>query len=160
MDKVFSFSGQRQGERVIDAVKNHPFILFPSGLKSIIVLVAGISVYLFWPSQYSGLLILIAALIAFGIFFRVYFDYSQSVFVITNQRVINVGQNGFWKRKITETEIDKIQDVASETSGIFRTMFKFGDLIIRTAGVSDGSEIRAKNIANPYQVQQKIAGIK
>jgi uncharacterized membrane protein YdbT with pleckstrin-like domain len=160
MDKIFTFSGQRQGERVLSAVKNHPFVLFFPGLKAVVVLVAGISVYLFWPSQYSGMVILIAILVAFAIFFRAYFDYSQSVLVITNQRVINVDQNGFWKRKITETEINKIQDVSSETSGLFRTMLKFGDLVIRTAGVSQGSEIVAKNIANPYQVQQKIAGIK
>lgn len=158
-DKVFTFSGQRQGERVFDVIKNHPFVLLFPGLKSVVTLVAGISVYLFWPSQYSGIVILLAILVAFGIFFRNYFDYSQSVFVISNQRVISVDQNGFWKRKITETEINKIQDVSSETSGMLRTMFKYGDLVIRTAGVSQGSEIRVKNIANPYQTQQRIASL-
>lgn len=160
MEKSFSFSGQRQGERVIEVIKNHPFILLFPGLKSVLFLVAGIAVYLFWPSQYSGMILFVAILVALGIFFRTYFDYSQSVFVITNQRIISVDQDGFWKRKITETEIDKIQDASSETSGMLRTMFKFGDLVIRTAGVSQGSEIRVKNIANPYQVQQKIADIR
>jgi hypothetical protein len=160
MDKTFSFSGQKPGERVVSVIKNHPIILFSPGLKSIIALVAGISVFLFWPSQYSGMVLLIFILIAFAIFFRTFYDYSQSVFVVTNQRVISVDQHGFWKRKITETEIEKIQDVSSETSGIFRTMFKFGNLMIRTAGVSQGSEIVVKNIANPYQVQQKIVAIK
>ncbi|MFA4995921.1 MAG: PH domain-containing protein [Patescibacteria group bacterium] len=160
MEKSFSFSGQREGEKVVSVVKNHPFVFLFPGLKSVLFLVVGIAVYLFWPSQYSGMVLFITILIGLGIFFRTYFDYSQSVFVITNQRIINVDQDGFWKRKITETEIDKIQDAASETSGMLRTMFKFGDLVIRTAGVSQGSEIRVKNIANPYQVQQKIVSIK
>jgi len=103
---------------------------------------------------------LVCVLVAFGIFFRAFYDYNQSVFVLTNQRVINVGQDGFWKRKITETDLEKIQDVASETSGIWRTMFKFGDLVIRTAGAGQGSEIIVKNIANPYEVQQEIVKIK
>lgn len=160
MEKSFSFSGQRQSEKVIEVIKNHPFILLFPGLKSVLFLVAGIAVYLFWPSQYSGMILFVAILVALGIFFRTYFDYSQSVFVITNQRIISVDQDGFWKRKITETEIDKIQDASSETSGVLRTMFKFGDLVIRTAGVSQGSEIRVKNIANPYQIQQRIVSIK
>lgn len=99
-------------------------------------------------------------MISFAIFFRAFYDYNQSMFVITNQRIINVGQKGFWKRKITETDLDKIQDVASETSGIWRTMFKYGNLIIRTAGASSGTEIVVENIANPYEVQQEIAKIK
>lgn len=160
MSKEFSFNGQRHGERVALVVKNHPIILFWPGLKTIIILILGISVMLFWSSGYSGMLLLICALVAFAIFFRAFYDYSQSVFVLTNQRIINVRQRGFWRRKITETDLEKIQDVASETSGIWRTMFKFGDLIIRTAGVSQGSEIMVKNIANPYEVQQEIAKIK
>lgn len=158
--KEFSFHGQRAGEKVHFVIKNHPFVLFFPGLKAILLLVIGIGAILFWSSGYSGVILLVCALVAFGIFFRVFYNYSQSMFVITNQRIINVGQDGFWRRKITETELEKIQDVASETSGLLRTMLKFGDLIIRTAGVSQGSEIIVKNIANPYEVQQEIARIK
>ena len=141
-------------------IKNHPIILFLPGLKTILVLLLGISAMLFWSSSYSGLFLLICTVISFAIFFRAFYDYNQSMLVITNQRVINVGQNGFWKRKITETDFEKIQDVASETSGIWRTMFKYGNLIIRTAGASQGTEIVVENIANPYEVQQEIAKIR
>lgn len=160
MNSNFTFNGQRDGEKVVFIVKNHPFVLFFPGLKAILALLIGIAAMLFWSSGYSGLILLVCVLVAFSIFFRAFYDYSQSVFVITNQRIINVDQNGFWKRKITETDLDKIQDASSETSGILRTMIKFGDLIIRTAGVSQGSEIVVKNIANPYEVQQEIAKIR
>lgn len=160
MSKEFSFHGQRAGEKVTSVIKNHPIILFLPGLKTILVLLLGISAMLFWSSSYSGLFLLICTVISFAIFFRAFYDYNQSMLVITNQRVINVGQNGFWKRKITETDFEKIQDVASETSGIWRTMFKYGNLIIRTAGASQGTEIVVENIANPYEVQQEIAKIR
>lgn len=160
MNKEFTFNGQRPSEKVLLVVKNHPFVLFFPGLKTILALLIGISAIIFWSSEYAGLVLLVCVLVAFAIFFRAFYDYSQSVFVVTNQRIINVDQYGFWKRKITETELDKIQDASSETSGILRTMIKFGDLIIRTAGVSQGSEIVVKNIANPYEVQQEIAKIK
>jgi hypothetical protein len=37
---------------------------------------------------------------------------------------------------------------------------KYGDLVIRTAGTSQGGEITVKNIPNPYDIQQVIARVK
>jgi uncharacterized membrane protein YdbT with pleckstrin-like domain len=157
MEKAeFSFNGQRAGEKVLHIVKNHPFVLFWPGLKAVFFLAAAVADFLLWSNQFSGPLALILTVVAFGMFFRSYYDYSQSTFVITNLRVIYVDQNGFWKRKIIEAERSRIQDISSNTAGIFRTMLKFGDLIIRTAGTSEGSEIVVKNIPNPYNIQQKI----
>lgn len=50
MSKEFSFHGQRAGEEVTSVVKNHPIILFFPGLKTIIVLLLGISAMLFGPA--------------------------------------------------------------------------------------------------------------
>lgn len=159
-DKEFTFNGQREHEKVLEVVKNHPFVLFWPGLKAIFFLILGIATVLYISSQITGFVLVICALIAIGIFSRHYYDYSQSMFLITNQRIINVFQDGFWKRKIIETEISKIQDASSKTSGVFRVVLKFGDLIIRTAGTSEGGEIIVRNIPNPYSVQQRIANIK
>lgn len=160
MEHTYSFSGQRSGEKVVEVIKNHPFVLFFPGLKSVVFLVAGVAIYLLWPSQYSGMVLLIFILIAFAIFFRVFFNYSQSIFLITNQRVINVDQKGFWKRNIIETEHEKITAVSTDTSGFIKTMLKYGDLIIRVSGAGNDQALHIKNIPSPYEIQQKIAGMK
>lgn len=156
----YSFNGQREGEEVLQMVKNHPFVLFWPGLKAIFFLVLGIATIVFFSSQFAGLVLVVCVAMALGIFMNSYYNYSQSVFLVTNQRVLNVNQNGFFKRRIIETDINKIQDVSSDTSGGFKTMLKFGDLVIRTAGASKEEAIIVKNIANPYEVQQRIARIK
>lgn len=156
--KEFTFDGQRADESVEEAVKNHPFILFLPGLKSILFLVIPVAVLLFWGATSAfTFTAFIAVLIAFAVFSKSYYEYSASVLIVTNQRVIYLDQEGFFKRRIIETNLDKIQDVASDTSGVLRTTLDYGDLIIRTAGAGKGSEIIVKNIASPYQIQQAIS---
>jgi hypothetical protein len=155
--KEFTFDGQRADESVEEAVKNHPFILFLPGLKSMLFLVIPIAVLLFWgATSVFTFTAFIAVLVAFAVFSKSYYEYSASVLIVTNQRVIYLDQEGFFKRRIIETNLDKIQDVASDTSGVLRTTLDYGDLIIRTAGAGKGSEIIVKNIASPYQIQQAI----
>jgi len=158
MNHEFTFNGQRKDEEVVEIVKNHPFVLLWPGLQAILAITIGADIMIFFPSsQISGVLLLIFIVIGIGIFGRAFYNYSQSVLIVTNQRLLNVHQDGFLKRKITETELDKVQDVSSETKGLLKVMLKFGDLIIRTAGATAGTEIIVSNIANPYEVQQRIA---
>lgn len=153
----YSFNGQRKGEDVKLIVKNHPFILFWPGLKAIFFFALGISSFFYLGGHATfGLILVLCILIGFALGARSFYDYSQSVFIITNQRIIYVDQNGFFKRKIVETELSKIQDVASSTAGFFKMLLKFGDLVIRTAGASKGEEIVVKDIPNPYEVQKRV----
>jgi uncharacterized membrane protein YdbT with pleckstrin-like domain len=159
-EEELSFNGQRKGEKIEEVIKNHPFVLLWPGIKMIFFFLLGTATMIYFPSQYAGMVLVICVLIGLGIFMRRFYDYSQSVFLITNQRLINVFQDGFLKRKITETDLNKVQDASSSTSGLFKTMLKFGDLTLRTAGASKGEEIIVKNIPHPYEVQQRIANIK
>jgi len=156
----FQFHGQRENEEVVSAIKNHPFVLLWPGLKSLFFLALGIASFLIIGNQIGGVVLVLMIIVAFGIIFRATYCYIQSVFVLTNQRIINVTQDGMLKRGITETEISKIQDVSSKTAGFFKMLFKFGDLIVRTAGAGIGGEIKVRNIAHPYEVQQKIASMR
>lgn len=155
--KEFTFDGQRADESVEEVVKNHPFVLLLPGLKSTIILVIPVAVLLFSGASTTFTFVaFIAVLLAFAIFGKAYYEYSSSVLIITNIRIIYLDQKGFFKRKIIETNIEKIQDISSDTSGIIRTTLDFGDLIIRTAGAGKESEIVVRNIASPYQIQQVI----
>lgn len=155
--KEFTFDGQRANESVEEVVRNHPYILLVPGLKCVIMLAIPVAVLIFYGAGLTfSILAFAALLVSFSIFGKAWYEYSASVLILTNQRVMYLDQVGFFKRKIIETNLDKIQDVASDTSGVVRTSFDFGDVVIRTAGASAGSEIIIKNVAHPYQVQQAI----
>lgn len=159
-DSEFTFHGQRKGEQVKMLVKNHPFILLWPGVKCVFAITVGIAIFLFWDNWNAGPIGLIFLLIAILFVARRIYNFTQSVFIVTNHRVINVEQNGYLHRKITETELHQIQDITSQMDGITRVLLKYGNLVIRTAGVSAGSEIVVTNIPQPYDVQQKITMIR
>ncbi len=156
----FTFHGQRKGEVVEMIVRNHPFILLWPGLKCVFAISGGVALIIFWPTINGTLFGLICFLVAILFVARRIYNYTQSVFVVTNHRIINVEQHGYLHRKILETELHQIQDISSQSDGISRLIFKYGNLMIRTAGVSTGSEIVVKDIPNPYDVQQKITAIR
>jgi len=157
MSKEFTFNGQRPDEAVEEIIKNHPFVLFLPGLKAILLLAIPTATLIFFgASLVFTLTTLICVPLALGVFSRAYYIYSVSVLLITNQRVLHLDQRNFFKKRIVETNLDKIQDVSSDMEGPIKTALGFGNLEIRTAGASSGTEIIIKNIPNPYQAQQEI----
>jgi len=66
--------------------------------------------------------------------FFVFIDYYLDFWIITDERIINVDQNGFFSRTIAEHRLEKIQDVASEVHGFIPTFFNHGNVFVQTAG--------------------------
>lgn len=156
--KTYSFHGQREGEKVIEVIQNHPFILFYSGLLSVVLMSLVLFILLFLPSFYLlGALIVILSIF---VFYRAYYGFKETVLVITDQRIFKVVQKGFVNRKISEIDYHNIQEISSSTGGLVTSLLKFGDLIIRTAGTGKESEVLIPSIPNPYEVQQLIASVK
>lgn len=155
--KPYTFNGQRAGEGVEDIIKNHPLVLFWPLVKVVILIAIPIAILIFWGASTAfAIAAFVCVLLAIAIFSKAYYVFSASMLLITTERIIYLNQKNFFKRKIIETNLDKIQDVTSDTDGVVRTTFDFGDVIIRTAGGTAGSEIVVKDVAAPYEVQQGI----
>lgn len=154
-DLGFTFKGQRPNEKVGDVIRRHPIIFFWPLFQATVALAILIIVLI-----YAGIgdifyvVAFIAALFIFAVIFKIWFIYSNSFCMITNQRVINVDQRGFFNRVITETEYSKIQDVSNSTSGMLGTSLNFGEIAIQTAGKEN--KLSIEFIPDPYSVQQEI----
>lgn len=157
MNEEYSFNGQRTDEKVLEVVLSHPYVLYPASLRSVILFTVALAVVLFFPSWY--LLAIVFFLI--GIFFltRAIYCYRESLFIITDQRLFIINQTGFFRRKITEIDLYKILDITSQTDSFAKTILKFGDLLVRTAGAREDGGLIIKNIPDPYSVEQRIANL-
>lgn len=60
--------------------------------------------------------------------------YTLNTVAVTNRRIIENQQAGFFRHTVDELEIHKIQDITIKVYGIIPAMLKFGDLEIQTAG--------------------------
>ena len=83
-----------------------------------------------YPLLFSGpvakpLLILCSSAyyLAIWVFFLSSFvDYYLDIWIVTNDRIINIEQLGLFARSISELDLYQIQDVTSEIKGIFPTL--------------------------------------
>ena len=60
--------------------------------------------------------------------------YWLDVWILTNERVIDIEQQGLFHREISEFGVENIQDVTVETPSFFATLLRFGTITIHTAG--------------------------
>lgn len=67
-------------------------------------------------------------------FFFSFIDYYLDIWLITNERIIDVQQQGFFSRIISEQRLYRVQDVTSEVHGTAPTIFRYGEVYIQTAG--------------------------
>ena len=154
-DSRFTFKGQRSDEVVRSVVRRHPIVFFWPLLQATLALAITVAVFVYFDLGAVFYIVGgLSVLFGFGVIFKVSFLFKNSFCLITNQRVVNVDQRGFFDRRITETDYAKIQDVTNTTSGIIGTTFNIGNIIIQTAGTQN--QLTIKKIPDPYQVQQEI----
>lgn len=78
-----------------------------------------------------------------------------SVFVVTNQRFIQITQKGFFHKSVVDIALNQIQMVNYEIAGIQETLLGFGTIMIQTY-VGD---LTIKEVHHPAHVQKKLQKI-
>ncbi len=86
--------------------------------------------------------------------FLVWIDYYFDVWIITNERIINIEQKGLFVRSVSELKFSRIQDVTSEVHGMIPTILNFGDVKIQTA--SDEDFFLFRQVPDPYHVKDVV----
>ena len=111
----------------------------------------------FLPSPFTDYYLLIAAIFYlswwFGVFYAVTM-YLLDIWMVTDHRVIDSEQHGFFRRTVAELHLSKIQDISVEIRGIIPTFLDYGDLEIQTAGTSE--KFFFKQIPHPNEVKDII----
>ena len=81
-------------------------------------------------------------------------NYYLDVWIVTNQKVVDVEQRGLFKREISMLHLDRIQDITVEINGVVNTFLKFGDLHVQTAGQQ--REFLIHDVSDPNSVGEKL----
>lgn len=151
------------GEKVIKVVHRDVFIALKRIIFFILLLAIPIIIIVMLNSLFPSLveitwawpLLLVCAsaylLFVWLLFFFSLLDYFLDVWIITDNRVIDVRQDGFFSRSISEVRLDKIQDISSQTAGFIETFLKFGNVILQTA--SERSAIFFEEINDPENIR-------
>ena len=89
------------------------------------------------------------------LFFPAWMSWHYSVFILTNQRFIQITQKGFFHRSVVDMALPQIQMVNYEVSGMQETMLGFGTIMMQTF-VGD---LVIHYLHHPAEIQKKILEI-
>lgn len=150
------FDDQFDDEEVLFVFRKHPVVM----RKGLIVGMLGILVglipglikleYSWFFGGLAGGFLLGALLFAPG-FIAWYF----SVFIVTDQRFIQITQKGFFHRAVVDIGLNQIQMVNYEISGMEQTMLGFGTIMMQTYL----GELVIHDLHHPAKIQKKIIHI-
>jgi len=143
-------------EEVVDFIRPFGAVYFWWFFLSFVLMFG--SLYYFFYLYYLGL-------IGLGIFICVFFlgclalaktlvVWRLTAFIVTNQRVIDFDQHGFFIRRISETSFANIQDITMEQKGFWATVLKFGTIKIQTA--SSQNVIEFQHVRHQHDVHENI----
>jgi len=84
----------------------------------------------------------------------VWTDYYLDLWVVTDKRLLDVEQKGFFHRESATLRVEQIQDVTIEVKGIIATLLNFGNIHVQTAGES--REFTIRGIPDPQGLKALI----
>lgn len=94
-------------------------------------------------------------LIAWIMFFIALTDYYLDVLRVTNKRIIDVDQRGFFSRNVATMTVANIQDITIDTAGFFGTILHYGSVKIQSAG--EGREFTIHHLARPELIKATLS---
>lgn len=150
----------------IAVFRRHWIIPFRNLLIPIIVGFLPIAAYSFLKANFPEILvhpigrpalILGASAFELGIWlfiFTQFLDYELDMWVVTNDRFVNIEQQGLFSRTIAELDLWRVQDVTSDVKGVFPTFFNYGNVYVQTAGAV--GHFVLEQVPHPHEVRKLI----
>lgn len=157
---------QKGYEKIIYLLRRHSLVL-AKGLFVFVILAAlpFVAYYFFAPTlpvylsdpALKIIIILGTSIYALSVWlflFSAFLDYYLDLWIVTNDRIMNIEQHGLFGRTVSELDLTKIQDVTSDIKGIIPTLFGYGDVHIQTA--AEEKRFVFEQIPNPHEVRKGI----
>lgn len=158
------FDDQFDDEEVLLLFRKHPVVMRRA------ILVA--SVVLLLPVLYVGGLTFfntenpptvpfffgclgLGVVLFFLVMFYAWIGWNFSVYIVTNQRFIQMSQKGLWRRSVIDIGLDKIQAISYEVRGLQETLLGFGTIVVQTYV----GELVIHDVHHPKHIQKRMSHI-
>ena len=160
------FPGQRESENVELCIRTHwvrEALVFGRFLLIGVIIPGGIFFafsFIRAPDQFFDYAILILSVYLLFVWLFTFVEFLKAeltLVVVTNERIVDITQASLFDQQITETNLDRIQEVAGYTHGFMGTFLDLGKLEVQTAG-SDVALIM-NYVKSPQMTARKILDI-
>ena len=146
--KNIDFEIKDKEEKVELLLRQHPIVNIKWMLISVLMVLAPIILVnflslSFLPVGFRLVAFLIWYLITMAFSLENFLSWYFNVYIITDERVIDIDFLNLIYKEVSDANIDKIQDITYKMGGVARTMFNYGDVFIQTAGEIPNFEFAA-----------------
>lgn len=146
----------KKDEEIIYAVRRYGLTFFWQFVLVIIFLVIPF-LFIFWLFAHSwwGIsLFILSLVISLSILIRTLFLWRKNILVLTNQRLVDFDQLGFFEEVVSDIPYDQVEDVHGRVKGICQTIFKYGNVNIQTG--NGKVMVVVDRVKNPVSIQREI----
>lgn len=157
------------GEHVVKESRKHWFVFLivllpyviiaaiPFAIPKIVTLVPQLTQYATFLNYHTvifhtilGIWLLITWTGAWSAFTRYYLN----VWVLTNLRIVDIKQHGYFSREVSSLFLSRVQDVTTDVTGFLPSILGMGTIVVQSAGAVD--EFRMQGIPRPEQMRDII----
>lgn len=158
------FPDQFDNEEVLYVFRKHPIVMRTGLIWGSLGLLVGPLYTLILtrvhasnpPSMTFFYLSFVASILLSGLlFFPGWMSWYYSVFIVTDQRFIQITQKGFFHRSVVDMALNQIQMVNYEISGLQETLLGYGTIMVQTF-VGD---MVIHYIHHPQHIQKRLLEI-
>lgn len=157
-----AFQGQRDGETVELVFRQHPLVMRKELIIGLVIILLGVIPLDFpqvyehagWAAFFTKVALILPFIVLFYWFHR-WVGWYYTVYIVTNQRIVEIHQKGFFDRSITEWQHSKILHVNYRIGGFQAVIFNYGDITVRTV-IGD---LLIPTIHKPVRIHSELQAI-
>lgn len=151
-----SFADQFDDEEVLFVFRKHPIVMRKGLILGMLAILLG-SLVVFWQPTYIAFALGVLGGMVLGAILMIpgWITWYFSVFIVTDKRLIQITQKGFFHRSVIDMGLNQIQMVNYQVAGLQETLLGFGTIMMQTF-VGD---LVIHEIAHPAKIQKKLLEI-
>ncbi len=150
------FNDQYDDEEVLMVFNKHPVVMRKGLIFGMLGIVVGTIPSFIKPEMWVlGLGLLGGVALGGLIFLPSWIAWRFSVYIITDQRLIQITQKGLFKRAVVDLALPQIQMVNYQINGFQETLLGFGTIMVQTF-VGD---LTIHDVHHPAKIQKELLHI-
>lgn len=161
------FDDQFDDEEVLFVFRKHPIVMRKGIIAWAIALLIGplyvlalTFIYANNPEKFPSvnfffMSFVLSFILSLIVFFPSWMSWHYSVFIVTDQRFIQITQKGFFHRSVVDVGLNQIQMVNYEVAGLQDTLLGSGTIMMQTFM----GELLIHDVHHPAHIQKKMLNI-
>ena len=154
-----SFSTQAKDEKILLLLRKHPltqlkWIFIAILIASIPIIFSGVPLIGFLPANFQFAGVFGWYLLLTGFIIESFLTWYFNVYIVTDERIIDVDFLSLIYHDVASAKIDKIEDVTAIQGGAIRSVFDYGTVQIQTA--AERTEFEFEDVPHPTLVTKLL----